>query len=421
MDVELVVGDAQVQHRHHRHHGEGFVDLEQIHVVHAPAHFLEQLLGGADRGHGELAGMAAVGGVAENPRQRLQAALLRHAFAGQHQRRGAVGDRAGVGGGDRAVLLERRLEAGDLVDIGVAGLLVGVHHGLAFAGFHRHRHDLVGEPAVVDGGLGALEGFDGEVIHLLAADAALVRHVLGEGAHQAAGFRVFQAVQEHVIRHLAVAHAVAAPRLIENVGRVAHGLHAAADHDVVAAGFEHVVAEHGGAHARAAQFVDGGGAGTVRQAGQTHGLAGRALLEAGGQHAAHHHVLDVLRLQPGAGHRFADTGAAQLRRAHRRQRTLETAHGGARTVEDNDIVFGHADAPLSEVSGILPGASLPFAGKARSYSCKKTGVVYLRSPGSSPSGRVQRTRTFRKSNHSQQAVGKGKRRLLGGSPKGCLL
>ena len=54
---------------------------------------------------------------------------------------------------------------------------------------------------------------------------------------------------------------------------------------------------------------------------------------------------------------------------------LETAHGGARTVEDDDVVLGHVRC---------------------SHSCKKTGVLYLRSSGSSPSGRVQRTRTFPK-------------------------
>jgi hypothetical protein len=36
--------------------------------------------------------------------------------------------RAGVGGGDGAVLLERGLEAGDLVQLGLEGLLVLVDH-----------------------------------------------------------------------------------------------------------------------------------------------------------------------------------------------------------------------------------------------------------------------------------------------------
>ena len=46
---------------------------------------------------------------------------------------------------------------------------------------------------------------DGERVHLLAGNAALVRGLLGEGAHGAAGVGVFETVREHVIKHLLVA------------------------------------------------------------------------------------------------------------------------------------------------------------------------------------------------------------------------
>ena len=114
-----------------------------------------------------------------------------------------------------------------------------------------------------------------------------------------------------MVEDAVVADAVAGARLGQQVGRVGHRLHAAGQDDVGRAGQDQVVGQHGGLHARAADLVDGGGAGGVGQAGAARGLAGGRLALAGGQDAAHQHLVDALRRQAGAVERGADRVRAQ--------------------------------------------------------------------------------------------------------------
>jgi hypothetical protein len=192
--------------------------------------------------------------------------------------------------------------------------------------------------------LGARRRGDGELVLRLAGEVVAAGAVLGEGAHQAAlvllGVAVFQAVEEHVVHHLAVAEAVAAARLGQQVGRVGHRLHAAGDHDLVAAGKQQVVRQHGRLHAGAAHLVDRGAAGRQRQAGAERGLAGRRLALAGGQHAAHDHFLHLLGREAGALDRRLDRDAAELRRGEAGQVALESAQRGASDGNDDDGI-GH--------------------------------------------------------------------------------
>ena len=126
VDVDLVVRQAEVAHRDHRHHGEGLVDLEEVDVVAPTSRSLaNSLLDRADRRGGE-AGSAR----RRRPRGRRSRAsgvsprLSATRSARQHQRRGAVGDRAGVGRGDRAALAEGGLQRRDLVGPRLGRLLV---------------------------------------------------------------------------------------------------------------------------------------------------------------------------------------------------------------------------------------------------------------------------------------------------------
>ena len=64
VDVELVAGNAEIALRRHCHHGEGFVDLEQIDITGAPADLVEQLADRRDRRGGEPLRFLAVGGMA---------------------------------------------------------------------------------------------------------------------------------------------------------------------------------------------------------------------------------------------------------------------------------------------------------------------------------------------------------------------
>ncbi|KAG1081764.1 hypothetical protein G6F40_015372 [Rhizopus arrhizus] len=114
--VELVVRDAQLTHRRHRHHGKGFVDFEQIDLVQRPAGLVQQRVQRADRCGGEPLRLLRVGGVADNAGQRGDAARG-GIFLGQQDHGGrAVGNAGGAGGGDAAVLPEGRLELGQGLD-----------------------------------------------------------------------------------------------------------------------------------------------------------------------------------------------------------------------------------------------------------------------------------------------------------------
>ena len=144
-----------------------------------------------------------------------------------------------------------------------------------------------------------------------------------------------------MVEHLAVAEAVAGARLGQQVGGVGHRFHAAGDHDLVAAGEDEIVGQHGGLHARAAHLVDRGAAGRQRQAGAERGLAGGRLPEAGGQHAAHDHLLHLLGREAGALDRSLDRDGAELRRGEAGEITLEAAQRGAGDGNDDDGI-GHA-------------------------------------------------------------------------------
>ena len=346
VDVDLVVGDVESVHGQQGDHCEGLVDLEQVDVLDRPVELLHQLVDGAHRGDGEFAGVLGVGAVAQHARQGLGAEAIRCCLAGQDQRRGAVGDGAGVGRGDGALLGEGGAQRADLVQLGLEGLLVVVHHGFALAGGDGDRGHLGIQVAGVGGRHGALQRRDGKVVQALAAVVAGGGDVLGEDPHQLAGLGVLEAVQEHMVLELAVAEAIAGTRLGEHVGGIGHGLHAAGQHHLGAAGADQVVGQHGGLHAGAAQLVDGGGADAIGDAGLAHGLAGRALLDAAGQHAAQDALVDAGCLDAGTLDGGADGNGGQLRRGHAREAAEHAAHGGAGGGEEDDIAgVTHGGSP----------------------------------------------------------------------------
>ena len=104
---------------------------------------------------------------------------------------------------------------------------------------------------------------------------------------------------------------------------------------------EKIVREHRRLHARAAHLVDGRGADAERHARAERGLPRRRLALAGGQHAAHHDLVDGVGRQAGALQR----GAAIARGAERgRGDVLEiaekAAHRRARRADDRRSASG---------------------------------------------------------------------------------
>ena len=142
-----------------------------------------------------------------------------------------------------------------------------------------------------------------------------------------------QPVVDHRVDRLAVAHPVAEAGLLEQVGRVRHRLHAAADADLDVAGADRRVEQPDGAHPRGAHLVDRLRGDLLRDPGLDLRLAGRDLALAGLEHLAHDDVLDLLGRDLGALERGLDRGAAELGRVDAspaRRRACRSACGRPR-------------------------------------------------------------------------------------------
>jgi hypothetical protein len=106
------------------------------------------------------------------------------------------------------------------------------------------------------------------------------------------------------------------------------------------AGLDGVVAEHHRLHARAADLVDGHGAGGDRDAGGDRGLARRRLAEAGRQHAAHDHFRHRFGRNARLRERGLDGGSAEGGGGNTGELTQEGAERGALGADDDDIGHG---------------------------------------------------------------------------------
>ena len=247
-----------------------------------PARASALRIAGTGRG-GEQARLMGVGAVAGDAGDRRQAQRLGHRGAHQHQGRGAVADRGGVGGGDRPVLGERRLQGRESWP------------GRPSAAARRRRRS---RPACARRPApersrgrrrrsrpppwpGAGSRWRRRPSPRGRTDR-LRRALLGEGAHQLAGvIGVLQPVEVHAVADHVVADAGAAAVLGQQVGGVGHALHAAGDDDLGGAGGQRVVRHDRRLHARAAHLVDGGRLHRLGQARAQRRLARRRLAEAG--------------------------------------------------------------------------------------------------------------------------------------------
>ena len=134
-------------------------------------------------------------------------------------------------------------------------VFVGVDNGFAAPRRDLDRHDLVVETAGLlrRFGLGLRAG--GELVLLLAGDLPALRDVLGGVAHVVAVENVPEAVLDHRIDHLRVAHPDAVAQM-DAVRREAHALLAAGDDDLGVPIADRLKAERDGAQSRAAHLID---------------------------------------------------------------------------------------------------------------------------------------------------------------------
>ena len=347
--------------RDHRHGGERLVHLEQIDVVAAPAGTVHRLAHREDRRGGEFGGIVCMGGMAYHACERRQAEPLGDAGAGHDQCSGAIGNRGGVSGGDRAVAREGGLQRRDLGDVALGGLFVERHRRRSLAPLHLHRDDLAVERA---GGLRLLragERFDGVIVHRLARELIVGRRVLGKIAHQLAGLiGILKTVEVHVIVHRVVPDAGAGAVLFRKIRRVGHALHAARDQHIDRPGGERIRRQDRGLHTRPAHLVDRRRLDMRAEAGADRCLTRRGLAKAGGKDAAHVDALDRFRRGAGPLDRGLDRGRAEFGRGRAGESALERAHRGAGIAEDDDRIGGHG---LSGVLGCQPSRMRGRAGQ----------------------------------------------------------
>ena len=155
--VDDLVRQLELAHRRHRHRGEGFVDLPQVDLRRRPSR-----PSSAPWRWRRPARWRTIPAPAHAPRGRRCAPPACSRSCAAVDSRISTSAAApsemltGIGGGDRAVLLEGGLQRRDLVELGLEGLLVELDHGVAALAGQRDRRDLPGEAAVLVGRLGAL-------------------------------------------------------------------------------------------------------------------------------------------------------------------------------------------------------------------------------------------------------------------------
>ena len=155
--------------------------------------------------------------------------------------------------------------------------------------------------------------------------------------------RIPQAVLDHGVDQLLVAHASAPAGIGSGEGSGAHVLGAAADNDVGVAGEDGAAGLDDGLHARAADHADGVGGNGVGKTGAHADLTGDVLAEAGGQDAAEHQLIDVLGSDIRALEGFLHDNGAELSGGGVLQGTAEGTNSGTAAIDD--VQFFHVCSP----------------------------------------------------------------------------
>ena len=245
--------------------------------------------------------------------------------------------------GERAAQLGKTLDggtgAGELILLELDDLLLDLH---------GDGDDLVVETAGSLSSLGLLLGGSAEGVELFAGDAPNIADVLGGGAHVVVVEGIPQAVLDHGVDKLLVAHAGAPAGVGSGIRSGAHVLGAAADDDIGVAGEDGAASLNDGLHTGAADHTDGIGGDGIGETGAHADLTGDVLTETGGQDAAEHQLIDILGSDIRALEGFLHDDGAELSGRGVLQGTAEGTDSGTAAVDD--VQFFHLTSPLKFVN-----------------------------------------------------------------------
>ena len=245
-----------------------------------------------------------------------------------------------LGSGGLGTHGEGAAQLGDALGGGAgSGELVALELHDLLLDLHGHGDDLIVEAAGILGGLGLLLGGSGEGVLLGTGDTPHVVDVLGGGAHVIVVESVPQAVLDHGVDHLLVAHASAPAGVGSGIGSGAHVLGTAADDDVAVTGQDGAGALDDGLHAGAADHTHGVGGNGIGDTGLDGDLAGDVLAQTGGQDAAEHDLVHVLGSDVGALQGLLDHDGAHLGSGGVLQGAAEGTNCGSAAIDD--IQFFH--------------------------------------------------------------------------------
>jgi hypothetical protein len=161
----------------------------------------------------------------------------------------------------------------------------------------------VGCPAMALGGV---------FILLAASDLVLGCHDLAGGAHVALLERAPQAVDDHRVEQLAMAHSQSVARALQQVRCIAHRLHAARHRNLNVAGGDPLGRQHHGFQPGAAHFVNGERGNVIRKAAAQRRLPGRSLPQTSRDDVAHDAFLHRRGIDAGPRDGFTNNQRAEF-------------------------------------------------------------------------------------------------------------
>jgi hypothetical protein len=168
-------------------------------------------------------------------------------------------------------------------------------------------------------------------------DPALVRNVLGRVAHRAILEGAPQAVADQGIDQLAVAVLETGAGPLDQVRGPAHALHPARGDDLGVSSLDRLSRKHDRLEPGPAHLVDGVRGDRVRQPREQGCLPGRVLADAGLDHVAHDHLIDLFGPDAGPLEGLGECDRPEPRGGDVGQFAEELADRGAGGGEEEDV------------------------------------------------------------------------------------